>query len=215
MTPSTTAARKERPPRSFWFDPRLAIGFGLVIASMIGVFVVVGAADDTVLVYAAKSSLTVGDHIGADDLVEQGVALGSLTDSYLTRDELPDAGLVVTRTVAAGELVPSAAVGSEAGIRVASVVVTIASQLPQSIGAGALVDVWAAREVEGGGFGPPSVLVSSATVVRVIEAEGIIAGAKSVDVELLVPRSKTARALESIANADALSLVPVSIPAKG
>jgi hypothetical protein len=75
-----------------------------------------------------------------------------------------------------------------------------------------VVDVWAAREGDSDTFGPPSVLVPSATVVRVIEADGIIAGAAAVNVELLVPRARTARILEAIANTDALSLVPVSLP---
>lgn len=64
-------------------------------------------------------------------------------------------------------------------------------------------------------FGPPSVLVASATVVRVITAEGVIADRSEQSVELLVPRTKTAAVLEAIANAAALSLVPSSIPVRG
>jgi hypothetical protein len=210
MAPKTE--QRERTPRSFWFDPRFAIGIVLVIASVAGVLVVVASADQTTTVYAARTVLSVGDRIGSDDLVEQSVSLGTVDGSYLDVDSIPSDGLIVTRTIAEGELVPSSAVGSTAGVRLASVVITVNSQLPRSVDAGSVVDVWAAREGESGLFGPPSVLVPSATVVQVVESDSIIAGSAAVSVELLVPRNRTARVLEALANADALSLVPVNLP---
>src|SRR5690554_2659979 len=107
--------QRERTPRSFWFDPRFAIGIVLVIASVAGVLVVVSSADKTVTVLAARSVLSVGDRINADDLVEQSVRLGAVTDRYLSGDEIPVDGLIVTRTIAEGELVPTSVVGSTAG----------------------------------------------------------------------------------------------------
>lgn len=59
--------RKVRSPKSFWFDPRLAIGVGLVIASVAGVYAVVTAADTSKLVYAASSPLSPGDRIYSRD----------------------------------------------------------------------------------------------------------------------------------------------------
>lgn len=211
MSPSTAAGRKERTPRSFWFDPRFVIGLALVVVSVLGVLLLVSTADSTVQVYAAKAPLSAGDRIDADDLALQAVRLGTLIDKYLAPDELPPDGLIVTKAVAQGELVPASAVGSTAGVRIASVVITANSQLPKSVAAGSVVDVWAAREGDNGLYGPPSVLVSSATVVRVIESDGVIAGASEPGVELLVSRTKTARVLEAIANDDALSLVPVNL----
>ncbi|MHA6694061.1 SAF domain-containing protein [Homoserinimonas sp. A520] len=210
MTPK--AEQRERTPRSFWFDPRFAIGIVLVVASVAGVLVVVASADQTTTVYAARAVLSVGDRIGADDLVEQSVRLGTVTGKYLDADAIPSDGLIVTRTIAEGELVPSSAVGSTAGQRLASVVIAVTTQLPRSVDAGSVVDVWAAREGDSGLFGPPSVLVPAATVVQVIESDSIIAGSAAVSVELLVPRNRTARMLEALANADALSLVPVNLP---
>lgn len=204
--------QRERTPRSFWFDPRFAIGIVLVVASVAGVLVVVSTADKTVTVLAARTVLNVGDRIAADDLVEQSVRLGVVTDRYLAGGDVPSEGLIVTRTVAEGELVPASAVGATAGERVASMVIAVSSQLPRSVGAGSVVDVWASREGDSGVFGPPSVLIPSATVVRVIETDGIIAGSGAVSVELLVPRSRTARMLEALANSDSLSLVPVNLP---
>lgn len=211
MTPKT--AQRERTPRSFWFDPRFAIGIALVVASIAGVLVLLASTDNSALVYAARTALSVGDRIDEGDLVERSVRLGTVADQYLGAESIPPDGLIVTRTIAEGELVPVAAVGSTAAERLAPVVLTVNSQLPRAVEAGSVVDVWASREGDGGVFGPPSVLVPSATVVRVTEADGIIVGANAMTVELLVPRARTARILEATANADALSLVPVNIPA--
>jgi hypothetical protein len=82
------------------------------------------------------------------------------------------------------------------------------------VSAGTVVDLWSAHETEHGVFGPPAVLVGSATVVRVITPDGLVAGTTR-SVELLVSRSKTASVLEAVANQDAMSVVPVALPAKG
>jgi len=212
MKSSSTAASKERGPRSFWFDPRFAIGIGLVIVSVVGVYGIVTAADRTVEVFSAASALSPGDRIHADDLVSENVRLGDMGGKYLTPGELPGDGLVVTRVVAAGELVPASAVGLAASVRVASVVVAVSGQLSRSIGPGTVVDVWSAPQTDHGVFGPPAVLVGSATVVRRIESSGLISDHGGGGVEVLIPREKVARTLEAVANGDAISLVPVSLP---
>lgn len=201
-----------RPPRSFWFDPRFAIGVGLVIVSVVGVYGIITATDRSIQVLSAASTLSPGDRVYADDLVSESVRLGEVGDRYLTANDVPDGGLVVTRAVSAGELVPTSAVGNAASIRVASIVVTVSGQLSKSIGPGTVVDVWSAVETDHGVFGPPAVLVGTATVVRVVESSGLIADNGGGGVEVLVPRSKIARVLEAVANGDAISLVPVSIP---
>jgi hypothetical protein len=207
------AGRGVRSRRRFRFDPRLAIGVILVIASVVGVYAVVTAADRSVLVYAAASTVNPGDRIYADDLQSTSVRLGEATGRYLLPADVPADGLLVTRSVAAGELVPASAVGSAASIRFASVVVTVSGQLSKTIAPGVVVDVWSAVETDHGVFGPPVVLVGSATVVRVVESGGLIADGRGGGVEVLVPRGRIARVLEAVANGDAISLVPVSIPA--
>ncbi|MHB1173037.1 MAG: flagella basal body P-ring formation protein FlgA [Lacisediminihabitans sp.] len=214
MNSGSTPRKKEPKRTSFWFDPRFAIGVGLVVVSVLGVLGLVATADSSVQVYAARSALAPGDRIRAGDLVAKSVRLGELGSKYLVDADLPTEGLVVTRTISAGELVPTSAVGNVAGLRVASVVVTIRGQLPKSVTAGAVVDLWSAKETDNRVFGPPTVLVSSATVVRVIESDGLVSKGSVGAVEVLVPRTKTARVLGAIANEDAISLVPVSIPVK-
>ncbi len=209
------ASTAERPPRSFWFDPRFAIGIGLVVASIAGVVALVSSADRTVQVWAARDALSAGDTVVADDLVLRDVRLGAADDLYLVEDGLPAGGLVLARTVAAGELLPESALGSRDSTRLAAVVVPIRGQLAQSVVAGSVVDVWSAKENEEGVFGPPAVLVSSATVVRVLEDDGLIVDGTAAGVEVLVPRARIASVLEGIANDDSMSLVPVTMPVAG
>ncbi len=194
----------------FWFDPRFAIGLALVIASVAGVYAIVASTDQTTAVYAARSSLAVGDRIDASDLVTTQVRLGAGSELYVTPDRLPNDGLVVTRTVAVGELVPVSAVGTRAGAAVTSVVIDLQGKLAASIEPGSVVDVWSARKTEQALFGPPAVLVGQASIVRIVESTGLIASDGSQSVEILVPKGKVAAVLESIANGDAIAVVPVN-----
>ena len=198
--------------RGFLLDARFLIGVALVVASVVAVVGIVAAADRTVEVYAAPSALVPGDHVTRDSLESRFVRFDDAATVYLTPATVPDTGLTVVRSVNAGELVPVSAVGQSASGRVASVVIPLATGLPASVGPNSLVDVWGAAEAEQGRYAPPSVLVSSATVVRVLESSGIIAGSSSAGVELLVTRDRVARVLEAVANGSALSLVPVSLP---
>lgn len=204
--------RTQRAPKTFWFDPRLAIGVGLVIASVVGVFAVVTSSDNSVLVYSASATLNPGDRVYLKDLDVASVQLGQSEGHYLSQSDVPADGLLVTRSVSAGELVPASAVGSASSVRVASVVVRVSGELSHSIAPGAVIDVWSAAVTDDRRFGPPAVLVGSATVVRVLESKGLIADGSGHVVELLVPRDRIARVLEAHADGDSISLVPVSIP---
>ena len=212
MMRATAAPKSERPPRSFWFDPRFGIGVALVVASVLGVTFLVSTADRTVEVWAAGSAISPGDVVDSGDLELRSVRLGEVGEHYLTNDALPQSGFMVNRAVAEGELVPASAVGSADSSRLASVVVGVDGQLPQSVDSGSVVDLWSAAQVDGGGFGPPAVLVSSATVVRIVEDEGIIARGEASGVEVLVPRARVAMVLEALSNGHSISLVPVSVP---
>ena len=200
--------------RRFWFDPRFAIGLLLIVASVAGVVGIVGAADSSVLVYAAREPLAPGDRVDADDLVGTSVRLAGAERLYLVPDDLPDDGLVVTKAVAEGELVPASAVGATEGERQTSIVVGVAGELAESVAAGSIVDVWSARESTGGVFEAPVVIVSGATVVRLVDRQGLVVDNDSRSIEVLVPRTDVARVLEAIANDDAIAVVPASLPGK-
>ena len=195
-------------------DPRLVIGLALVLASVGGVVALVSAADETVAVIAAGEPLAPGDVVERGDLVTVDVRLAGATERYLVPDDVPAEGVVLTRPVGEGELVPVDAVGSASGLRVASLVLDVAGTLAASVQPGSLVDVWASREEEGGRFGPPAVIVSGATVVRLVESDSIVSGGGSTAVEVLVPKARIARVLEAAANSDAVSIVPAGVPVR-
>lgn len=192
-----------------WFDPRFAIGLVLVVASVTGVAAIVTTADRTTGVYVARSTFAVGDHIDAGDVNLEQVRLGDTEARYVTPGRLPRAGLLVTRTVQAGELIPVGAVGTRAGEFVTSVVVSVRPALAESVVAGSTVDVWAAKKTGPSQFDSPGVLVPAAAVVRIIAATGLMATADGQSVEILVPKALVGPVLESVANGDALSIVAV------
>jgi hypothetical protein len=207
--------------RSFWFDPRFAIGLVLVVVSVLGVDALVNAANASVDVLAARSTLTPGERVHASDLVPTSVRVGRTAGLYLQSSDVPSAGLIVTRSVAAGELVPHTAVGSQVGQLLTSVVVSVDGALAASIEPGSRVDLWSSQpanqtddsgaSVAPGTFAAPTVLVSSAIVVRLVDQKTLVASNGS-SAELLMPKSDTATVLDAIANGAVLSVLPVDLP---
>jgi hypothetical protein len=208
----SAAPVKGRKP--FAFDPRLAIGLALVVASVAGVVAIVSSADETVRVYAAAAPLAPGDRIETRDLVTSDVRLDKADSLYLLPGGVPSGGVVITRAIARGELIPLSAIGSVEGLTFTSLVLTVDDALAVSIDSGSTVDVWAAREGANGTYLAPAVVVSAATVVRLVESRSIVAGGKTVGVEVLVPKDRVARMLEALANDDAISIVPSTLPGR-
>ncbi len=208
------SSKPVRSAKRVVLDPRLAIGLTLVIGSVAGVVALVSVADDTVQVYAAADSLVPGDRIDESDLLERSVRLDDIDGLYLTPGDLPDDGLVVSRSIAEGELVPVSATGATIGLRFTAVVLEVGGALSEAVQPTSLVDVWATRELENGEFGPPVAIVSGGTVVRLVQSESIVGGGQTTAIEVLVPRSKLARVLEATANGDAISIVPAGLPAR-
>lgn len=207
MSSVTTESPRRRRP----IDPRLLIGLALVLVSVAGVVGVVAATDRTVRVYAAGGTLTPGEHVGRDDLVLRSVALDGADAHYLREGQLSRAGLVVTRTIHGGELVPREAVGGGDEVDAARLVVQVDGRIGSAITPGAVVDVWGATAAERGAdddaSAPPSVLAADAIVVQVLDDKGLVAGSSSVAVELRVPRERIARLLQAVADDQRLSLV--------
>lgn len=217
-------------------DLRLVLGILLVAGSVAGVYGIVAAADRRVVVYAAASALTPGEHIDADDLVQRSVALDGVDRLYLTAGRIPPGGLVVTQPVAKGALLPTSAVGSAAGVRSTSLVLRLATQVSGAVVPGATIDIWAASDPDAvaAAASPvtsaddptapadpsasvdltgPAVIVPGATVVKVVEETGgFSASASGSSVEVLVPRDRVARLLQAIAQKASLAVVPAGIP---
>lgn len=204
MTATETA---RQPRRAFWGDARFLLGILLVVASVAGVWLVVASARQTEPVYAAARTIVPGEPIAASDLRVVDVALGSVAGTYLAPDEL-DAAAVATRTIEAGELVPEASVGDIDASRTTSVVVRSAVDVPASVTAGTVVEVWEAPPLERGEYDEPRVLVADATVVSVTRDDSMIGGGAA-SLEIVIPRGEVAATLAAMARGSALSVVPL------
>ena len=164
----------QRASRPGWRDPRLWVGAAIVAASVVAGARILGAADDTVAVWAAESDLGAGTPLAVDDLVSRRVrfADGDDLDGYLRADRpLPDGQLL--RAVGGGELVPRAAVGSAAESGTVQLPLAVdPEQVPPSVGAGAVVDVYVIG---------PGTTAQSAAGGRAQQAEPALAGASVVE----------------------------------
>lgn len=196
------------PRRAFWGDARFFLGVLLVAASVAGVWLVVSAARQTVPVYAAAHTIVPGEAIGTGDLKVVDVALGPLAATYLGAGEL-EGTVVATRTIEAGELLPAASVGDPDAARTTSVVVRSAVDVPASVEAGSVVEVWSAPLLEKGAYDQPRVLVADATVVSVTRDDSMIGGGAAA-LELVIPRADVSATLAAMADEAALSIVPTA-----
>jgi len=195
-----------RRPRGFWSDARFLLGVILVIASVAGVWFVVSAARQTSPVYAATRTLVPGEAVAADDLRAVDVALGQVGESYLPAQALEE-GLVATRTIPAGELVARSAVGAAAASTMTAVVLRSAVDVPASVEAGTVVEVWSAPLTERGVYDAPRILVADATVVSVTRDDSMIGGGAAT-LEVVIPRADVAATLTAMSDESALSVVP-------
>ena len=200
------------PARAVLLDLRLVIGVVLVVSSIAGVVGIVSATDRTVEVYSAASALSPGELVRSSDLRVQSVRLDAATARYLVPGDIPESGVVVSRPVSVGELIPVSAVGDVSGVRLAPLVLGVDSSLAASVTSGAMVDVWATRRSDDGSFADPAVIVSGATVVRLVETRTLVTSGDVTAIELLIPRSRIAAVLENVANDARIAIVPVAIP---
>jgi hypothetical protein len=200
---SADASRPQR--RAVWGDTRFLLGILLVVVSIVGVWFVISSARQTAPVWAAERTLVPGEVISRDDLAIVEVALGQSGGAYLALDDFTD-GVVATRTVTAGELLPVDAVADADSVRTANVVVRSSADVAASIEPGTTVELWSAPLLERGTYDTPRILVADATVAAVTRDDSAIAGG-SAALELVIPRSEVAETLAAIADQAALSVV--------
>jgi hypothetical protein len=154
----TTGALSGAPPaqrvqRAGWRDPRLWAGAAIVAVSVVAGARLLASADDTVAVWAAGGDLAAGAPLTAGDLERHRVrfADGDDLSRYFTGAEPPQDG-VLLRGVGAGELVPRTAVGAAGQGGTVQVPVSVdPEQVPPSVAAGSVVDVYVLGAREGAG----------------------------------------------------------------
>lgn len=189
---SPAAVRLTRPG---WRDPRLLLGLVLISVSVALGSWVVGTAARTTPVWAAREAIVPGTELEAEDLEVREVRLGAAAETYLPVEGDAPTGLVVTRVVGAGELLPRAAVVEGAALDLRPVPVAPTGALPSGLEAGATVDLWHLPEASpagtasGTGGAPPAPrqLAAGLTVAEVSRPTGTFAVGSGVTVQVLVP----------------------------
>lgn len=212
VEPAAPAARRVRRPGLR--DPRLGFGVLLVATSVLVGAWAVGSADDTIAFYVATSVLTPGETLRESDVTVVRARVPDGADRYLLADEPLPSTAVVTRMVGSGELVPRAALGHAADVRVRPVTAAISGPLSQGVVEGALVDLWLSGA--GGRLGgapaeaPAPRLVATGLRVAGVQAdESLFAGVGSTSVEVLVPTDQLGAVLSALAEDGDVVLVPL------
>lgn len=190
-----------------WKDPRLLVGILLVCVSIVGVIALVGSADKTVGVYAAREDLPVGAKLSEEDFHVVPVRLGEVEGSYrLVSEGLPE-NAVAQRLIPAGELLPLAGVGRADALDRKPVGLTIEDPLPVGTATGDRVDVWVSPRGEGNGFGSPELLLEGAEIYDYAEEDSALGATRSARVFVLVDDETLPALLNALSNEARIAVV--------
>jgi hypothetical protein len=206
MSVSTTSAgaRLKKPS---WKDPRLLVGLLLVLASVVGVVSLVGAADQTTDVYVAREAIAVGERLTADNTARAKVRLGELEELYISGEAgLPD-GLVAVQRIGKDQLLPKDSLGKPDQLDRKPVAITIDEPLPDQALAGSRVDVWVAQPDTRNGFSEPSMLLPGAEIAQVTPGSTALGSSRSTVLMVLVSDDQMPKLLGSQANKAKISVV--------
>ena len=121
------------------------VGILIVAVSIVAGSRLLAAADDSVGVWAVADDMGAGDTVTAGDLVARRVrfADGADLDRYVASNETLPADVQLLRGIGAGELLPRAAFGPAGEGQLMQLPVAVdAEQVPPSVAAGAIVDVY-------------------------------------------------------------------------
>lgn len=175
IDPSPPARRIARPR---WLDPRLLGGLLLVLVSVAVGVKVVGDAEDGDLVWAASRDLPAGSTLHADDVEPRTVRMPGAIAAYVDASGGPPEGYLVVRDIAAGELVPAAALSladTDQDRRLVSVPVA-QHHYPSGLARGQRVDVYVVPAIAPGTVSATAAPVLVLERAAVSEVTGELAG---------------------------------------
>jgi hypothetical protein len=180
---------------------------------------VVGDAENADLVWAASRDLPAGSTLQPGDVEARTVRMPGVVAAYVDATGSPPSGYVLVRDVAAGELVPAAALGDAAVAddhRLVSM--PVAQHLyPSGLARGQRVDVYVVPSVTPGVGAPttePVLVLAGAAVADVSdESAGFGAGGSTIGVVLEVEVADVPAVVEAVSSGSIqLVLVPGGAP---
>jgi hypothetical protein len=167
--PTPVAARLGR---ARWLDPRLLGGLLLVLLSVVVGAKVLADAGERVQVWSVTHDLGADTRLTTDDLAVRSVRLDNAAARYVSAGQ-DLVGMVLTRQVGNGELLPVGAVARDGTGNQRRVVVQVDRIGAAGLDKGRVVDVYAVREAAAGEDPSPPVLVlSGVTVAEDVKASG-------------------------------------------
>lgn len=183
------------------------VGVLLVLASVVGVISLVGSADQTTEVYAARDSIAVGEKLTPDNVVRAKVRLGETEQHYVTVEAgLPD-GLVAVQRIGKNQLVPRESLATVDALDRKPVAVTIDEAIPPQAVAGTRVDVWVALPDARNGFSEPKLLLPGAEIAQVTVGSTALGSSRNTVLMVLVADNQMPAILGAQANRAKISVV--------
>ncbi|TAP45907.1 hypothetical protein EYS21_02390 [Arthrobacter sp. S39] len=193
--------------RPSWKDPRLLVGILLVLASVAGVISLVGSADTTTEVYAARDAIAVGEMLTEDNVVRAKVRLGDTEQQYITVEGGLPEGVVAVQRIGKDQLVPRQSLGAVDALDRKPVAVTVQEALPSQAIAGTRVDVWVALPDAKNGFSEPKLLLPGAEVAEITSGSTALGSSRSTVLMVLVSDRQMPELLGAQANQAKISVV--------
>jgi len=150
-------------------NSRLAMGFGLLIISLLAATLIAKEANRTVLVWATKSELAPGVLITSDDVMPVSALLPESAKNYLSASAQIIGG-VVLRQINAGDLIPAAAISSSSDSLNAKLIpLTVdLTDMPLGLSRGDVIDIYAIAKRDSK-LTAPELLAANVSVSQVLE----------------------------------------------
>lgn len=192
--PPSPMPRRVRTPR--WLDLRLVVGIALVLASVLLGAVVVSHARHTTTAFVTTHAVAAGARLSAGDVEAVDVQLPDAQRAQFPDEQKAIVGQTLTRSLAAGELVSTTALGGT----------DVGTTVSVPLDAGAAPDLHAGQRVRFWLSTPTCravVLVADATVVQVRDSSGSFSSGRGQDIVLRLPDALADRVMSALAIADA------------
>ena len=209
--PTPTASRL---PRARWLDARLLIGLLLVLLSVVVGAKVFADADERVQVWSVTRDLGADTPLTGDDLEVTAVRLDANVDRYLSAAEALD-GLILTRPIGRGELLPVSAVGRAGSLDQRRVVIEVDRFGVAGLARGRVVDLYVVRTTDADeSSASPELVLAGVTVGEDVRSGGGAFGGSGskAGVTLLVDQEDVPDVIDAVANG---SVYVVQVPGSG
>jgi hypothetical protein len=195
-----------------WRNPRLLVGLILVFASIAFGARLMAVADTTIPMFAASRALPTGTALARSDLLVVRLRLTGTHAAYLDARKPVPIGVVLTRPIGAGELIPGSALVSASQLRLRPVSIPLEGPRPGDLRTGGLVDIWASAKAADSAEGAYLDAQRIASAVEVsgvqVESRSLSAGSAAT-VQVLLQAEALPAVLNALANRAQIAVLPI------